>query len=158
MIVIIYQYKSLIEPKIKGEFMKRSTVYACLLLNLILIVASYVLNFGWIRVFALILFIPYTIALTIINFIYVSKCSKTEFSKKSIKVLALTNGFYLLANVLMPDGADVGGTYAFFGLIKNMSNMLGNIFEFVARACLVVHFVFFALQIKEMSKMNKILK
>jgi uncharacterized membrane protein len=136
--------------------MKKTIVYVSLLVNLILVVTSYLFNMGWLRFFAILGFVPYTIVLTIFNFRYAYVSFKTAFSMKTIKVLALTNGFYLLANILMPDGGDVGELYACFGLIK--SDVLGSILYNVSLACLIVHILFFTRQIKEMTKMKKTLK
>ncbi|MET3194695.1 ankyrin repeat domain-containing protein [Bacillus sp. OAE603] len=134
--------------------MKKITVYLGLLLNLVLVAASYIFNMGWLRVFALIVFVPYTIALTIFNCIYISMCFKTEFTIKNTKPIILTNLFYLLANLVLPDFGDVEGSYIIFGRIENVPDY----FMLLSLICLIAHVVFLILCFKEMNKMRKIQK
>ncbi|MGG2028826.1 ankyrin repeat domain-containing protein [Gottfriedia sp. S16(2024)] len=133
--------------------MKKTIVYFSLLVNLVLVASSFLFNMGWLRVFALTLFVPYTIALTIINFLYVSKCFKIN-SVQNMKPLILTNGFYFLANIILPDFGDVEGSYAFFGLIKNVPDF----FILVSITFAIAHMVFLVISLKEMRKMKKIQK
>ena len=113
---------------------------------------SWVLNFGWIRFVMTFLLIPiiHGIVYFLANLFfskYIDKSSK--MSKLNLFFIII----YVTAYVFMPDGADVGGMYFFFGLIHN--DTLSSIASFIADIAGIGHIVLFIMQIIEAKKIKK---
>ncbi len=84
----------------------------------ILVAVSYFFNIGWLRVFGLWLGIPFIHAM----FFVATNSLSADYIEMSpvLRInVVMTDITYFLAYALLPDGGDVGGAYAFFGLIHN---------------------------------------
>src|ERR1035437_4133316 len=89
--------------------------YIILIIETAILLLSYILNFGWVRMVMLPLSIPYILVFIIVNLLFVKRMK----SIKILNVLFLISGFSLIAcNILLPDAADVPPSYYFFGLGK----------------------------------------
>lgn len=131
----------------------------CLIFFYILVILSYVLNFGWIRFFLAIIFLPYFISIIIVNFIYLASCPLTFLRIKGIKILFFSIISFLLANLFLPDGGDTGSSYCFFGLIKiksdSASSITSTVFNIALYIFLIIHIYYYIKQIIEIKKFKK---
>ena len=108
-----------------------------LMLTIIVGIFSYILNLGWIRLLLCLLFLIYNIGMLTIGILYIFK-SKME---KPINTIAFYIGLvtYLLFNVFLIDGGDIGTPYCFFGLIKIHGN--GYLFSYISGISLIISLV-----------------
>ena len=104
----------------------------------ILVAASYFFNIGWLRVFGLWLGIPFIHAI----FFVISNSLSADYIEKSSALrnnVVITNITYFLAYALLLDFGDVGGPYAFFGLIHN--EILVTVCSVVAQIAFVANII-----------------
>lgn len=88
------------------------------ILSILIAMASWFLNFGWLRFFLTFIAVPVIHAIVLFTvFFFCSRCA--EKSKLMGVLLLLFDLSYLAAYLFFPDFGDVGGMYSFFGLIKN---------------------------------------
>ncbi len=113
---------------------------------------SWILNFGWFRVFLTIWMIPliHAVIFFITNLFAVCYTDKSKTLKLLNRLFILT---YILAYVFFPDGGDIGEAYFFFGLIHN--DKLSYIAYAVSHIIFLAHIVLLILQIIQMVKIRK---
>ncbi|MBE7011992.1 MAG: hypothetical protein E7415_04900 [Ruminococcaceae bacterium] len=136
----------------KSGFRNSKRIVIWTVISIIIAAASWVLNFGWLRFFMTFLLIPVIhgivfFSLSIFFAVYVDK------SPKMLKFNVFFIITYLLSYVFMPDGADRGEMYFFFGLIHNDS--LSSIAFYISGISFIVHIVLFFMQIFEVRKIKK---
>ncbi len=140
------------------QFLRKNSFYgktkmAILSIILILIVAvSWVINMGWFRFIMTILFVPFmhSIAFFLMNLYSAKYFDKSQKIKKLNLFYILT---FLIFNIFMPDAADDGVSYFFFGLIHGSA--LSDIAYFIAIIAAISHVVLFVMQIVEIRKIKK---
>lgn len=122
------------------------------LLSIFIAAISWLLNMGWVRMIMTLLLIPFIHAL--IFFFTNLFMTYYEDKNKSTKLLNLLFILtYLLLYIFLPDGADTGEMYFFFGLIH--SNSLSGIAQCVSRMAFLGHIVLFILQIIQAIRTKK---
>ncbi len=126
--------------------------YAVILFTVVVVFASWILNFGWFRVFLTWIPIPlaHTVAFMCINLKAASKASAHKPFKKLIALSCLS---FLLTYLSFPDGGDVGGAYVFFGLIRN--DFVVYIATYITLFALIFNIVIFVFEIRELLKPKK---
>lgn len=109
-----------------------------LIFTLIVGIISYILNIGWIRVLFIIPFLAYNFIVLILGIIYVfNNCNKGKIKQRYVFYLGLLA--YILFNVFLYDGGDVGTTYCFFGLIELHGD--GSLFFTISMVSLVISLI-----------------
>ncbi len=95
----------------------------------IIMLISWFMNFGWIRVIFTVIPLALVHVMAFVYIIHVAaKYTKQEKKLKLAMIVAQLT--FVLSYVLLPDGADSGEAYVFFGLIH--SNNVAKICETVA--------------------------
>lgn len=148
---IFFMVRHFIRVMKNGDSTAR-TWHILTLVSVLFMAASWVLNFGWYRVFLTWIPLPlgHIVAFMLINFKVASKASAHKPLNKLIGMSCLT---FLLTYLSFPDGGDVGGAYMFFSLIKN--EVVIYISTYVVLIALILNIVILALEIKEFSKPKK---
>lgn len=125
---------------------KQQAVDSLLLaLTVIIGIISYILNLGWIRIIFIIPFLAYNIIMLIVGIIYVFINRKNRKIKhRNVFYLGLLT--YLLFNVFLCDGADIGPPYCFFGLIKIYGE--GSLFNNISTVSFIISLICIILNIK----------
>ncbi len=136
----------------KSNSSKAQTMIILSFVSVVIAAVSWVMNFGWMRFFLTFLLIPmiHGIVYFLVNLYY------SKYVDKTPKMLKLNMFFiitYLIAYLFMPDGADYGEMYFFFGLIQ--SNTLSNIANFISSFAVIGHIVLLIMQIVEVRKIKK---
>ncbi len=122
------------------------------ILCILVAACSWIFNFGWLRFILTFMLVPFIHA--IIFFITNTCASKYIDRSKKMKVYVwLFYITYLCAYVTLPDGADIGPTYMFFGLIK--SDSASSIGFLVAYISCMIHIIAFILQSVQILKLKK---
>ncbi len=119
---------------------------------IIIVMASWFFNMGWLRFFMTIILIPFVHAVVF----FLTNFFAAKYFDKSTKIKKLNLWFivsYIIAYLLMPDGGDIGEMYFFFGLIH--SNKLSGMADSLSFAAFVGNIVFFAMQVSEIKKIKK---
>lgn len=115
-----------------------------LVLTVIVGIISYILNLGWVRIIFIIPFLVYNILMLITGIIYVLMNSKKGKSKpRNVFYIILVS--YILFNVFLCDGGDVGPPYCFFSLIKIYGN--GSLFYYTSMISLSISLICIVLSI-----------
>ncbi|MBE6091025.1 MULTISPECIES: hypothetical protein [Clostridium] len=114
-------------------------------LTVIVGIISYILNLGWIRVIFIIPFLAYNTIILISGIIYVLT-SRKEGAVKQRKAFYLGLLTYILFNVFLFDGGDIGPAYCFFGLIKIYGS--GSFFYYTSMISLIISLICIILNIK----------
>ncbi|WP_238947969.1 hypothetical protein [Clostridium sp. YIM B02569] len=114
-------------------------------LTVIVGIISYILNLGWIRVIFIIPFLAYNTIILISGIIYVLT-SRKEGAVKQRKAFYLGLLTYILFNVFLFDGGDIGPAYCFFGLIKIYGS--GSFFYYISMISLIISLICIILNIK----------
>ena len=115
---------------------------------IVVALASWALNFGWLRFVMTFLFVPLTYGAIFFTVnIIAGKCFKSSPMLKWCNILYVIT--FIGANVLYPDVAGtvkgVGDTYFLFGLVKNSPSM--ETVQQIANILIVVHAVLFVVQL-----------
>lgn len=106
-----------IKAKKNGNY-KQLTYNSVCLLCVVIMVAAWITNLGWIRFIMTLMAIPFAHAIIfmIINFFAASQIERSA----RLKILTILSYItYVVAYVFLPDGGDVGPMYVFFGLVHN---------------------------------------
>ena len=93
----------------------RSVLTLILLLGMLVVAASYVLNFGWFRLIFAVVAIPYFIALAALNLFFIRKVPDSRLKTALFGASLLT---CIGWNLSWIDGGDVPPLYCCFGLIR----------------------------------------
>lgn len=136
----------------KNDFYGKKRTILISICYILVVLASWFLNMGWIRFFMTFLLIPFIHAVVF----FLTNFFVTKYFDKSTKIKKLNIWFiisYLIAYLLMPDGGDIGGMYFFFGLIHN--DTLSGIANSISSIAVIVHIVMFIMQIVEIKKIKK---
>lgn len=123
----------------------------------LIVLLSYTLNFGWLRFFGIIIFIPYLIWLIVVNVSYLRSFPFNNYKVKDLRTLFFSSLSFILFNIFLSDGGDIGPQYYFFGLLKVQSDFISNITANISFAFLVIHLFFHLKQVKELKKLKKLL-
>ncbi|WP_238916790.1 hypothetical protein [Clostridium sp. YIM B02555] len=116
-----------------------------LIFTVIIGIFSYIFNIGWIRLIFFLPFLIYNLIILISGIIYVSKnCNEGNKRRKLVFYLGLLT--YILFNVFLIDGGDIGPSYCFFSLIKVYGN--GALFTNISMTGLAISLICIALNIK----------
>jgi len=120
--------------------------------SILIAAVSWVLNMGWVRFFMTILLIPvvHGIVFLLANLFF---AKYIEQSPKMAKLNILFIATYLIAYLFLPDGADVGGMYFFFGLIHN--DTLSTIAGSLSGIAVIGHIALFVIQMIEVFTIKK---
>ena len=120
--------------------------------SIIIAAISWILNFGWLRFMMTFLLFPiiHGILFFLANMFF---CKYTDESPLMSKWNLLFIITYLIAYVFLPDAADAGGMYFFFGLIN--SDILSDVAYYLSIAAGIAHIVLFVLQFCEIRKIKK---
>lgn len=148
---IVILVKSIISSKKNGNHLKLKYNLVAILFVLIAI-ASWVLNMGWLRFIMTFLALPiiHTIAFMITNNFSLSYIDKSVKLKRFVLLSYIT---YLLGYLLLPDSSDYGPMYVFFGLIHN--DIVANISYNISFVAFMGNIVLLILQIVERRKVKK---
>lgn len=146
---IVILVKSIISSKKNGNHLKYNLVA---ILFVLIAIASWVLNMGWLRFIMTFLAVPiiHTIAFMIINNFSLSYIDKSVKLKRFVILSYIT---YLLGYLLLPDVSDYGPMYVFFGLIHN--DIVANISYNISSVAFMGNIVLLILQIVERRKVKK---
>lgn len=150
--LIVYGIVKTIKVLKQNNFYGKKRTILMSIFYILIVIASWFLNMGWIRFFMTFLLIPFIHAVIF----FLTNFFGSKYFDKSTKIKKLNLWFvisYLVAYFLMPDGGDVGGMYFFFGLIH--SNTLSGVANFISSVAGIAHIVLFVLQIVEMRKIKK---
>ena len=120
------------------------------LLSILIVAISWLMNFGFLRLFCTIMLIPFAHAIIVFTICVVA--SNYSFSKKMRLYNMLFDLTYVLSNVFFPDADELSGRM-FFGLIENdfMCN-LGGVLSIIA---LIVHIILLVIQIIEINRIDR---
>ncbi|MEF2965845.1 hypothetical protein V3851_08395 [Paenibacillus sp. M1] len=113
------------------------------ILFIFIVVISWFMNIGWIRVFLAIPMIFHAIIFYFSNSFYHHNNYKNSKFMKVVNISFYCT--YLLCNILLPDGGDVGDPVVFFGLINNKK--LTDAAGIAAGLCLFANVVLMIVQI-----------
>lgn len=143
--------KSIISSK-KNENHIKLKYNLVAILFVIIAIASWVLNMGWLRFILTFLAVPiiHTIAFMIINNFSLSYIDKSVKLKKYVVLTYIT---YLVGYLLLPDGGDLGSMYVFFGLIHN--DVVASISYNISSIVFIGNIVLLILQLIERKKVKK---
>ena len=128
-------------------------------LFILIAIASWGFNMGWLRLFMTFLAIPiiHTSVFMILNHFSLSYINQSSYLKK---LVIFSNIAYLIGYLLLPDLGDIGPMYLFFGLIRN--NLIATFgYEisavgFLATVVLLILQIIECRKIKKQHKMNNI--
>ena len=127
--------------------MKTKTKLNILSIFMILIMfASWILNFGWIRL--ALTFILFPLIQAVIFFI-ANRLSAKNIHIKPVRVATILSYVtFLLPHLLILDGGDIGESYIFFHLIESnriseITSRIGYFFMLVHIACVILQFVLY---------------
>lgn len=136
----------------KSEAYTSKRIIIWTLYAIVIAAISWVFNFGWIRFFMTFLLIPviHGIVFFSLNVLFAKYADKSPKMSKLNLLFIIT---YILVYVLMPDGADTGEMYFFFGLIHN--NILSGIANFISGISFIAHIVLLIMQIVEIRRIKK---
>ena len=125
--VIVLLIRSILHAKKDGENaqLKRDI---CSLIVLAVAMASWLLNFGWMRLFLTVTAVPFLFGLAL--FAINHYASRDQNSSKKLAIFSYC--VFLLAFFLLPDLADTGISYMLFGLIRNNAVNKCTIFAAIA--------------------------
>ena len=148
---IVILVKSIISSKKDGSYLKLKYNLVAILL-VIIATASWVLNMGWLRFIMTFLAVPviHTIAFMIINNFSLSYIDESVKLKRFVVLSYVT---YITGYLLLPDSADIGPMYVFFGLIHN--DIFANIAYNISSTAFAANIVFLILQLAERKKAKK---
>lgn len=117
---------------------QKSVDLILLTLTIIVGIASYILNLGWIRIIFSIPFLAYNVIMLSSGIIYVRRNNeKRNIKRRMVFYLSLLT--YILFNVFLYDGGDIGPAYCFFGLIKIYGE--GSFFYYTSMISLIISLI-----------------
>ena len=121
---------------------KRLTTALLAFAFILIMLASWILNFGWLRFIGTFLLIPlFHPALFFVgNLLYAELPRK----KSSCRLTVLSFATFLLPHLLIADGGDEGELYLFFHLIE--SNAVADVTSLIAEVALLAHVVILTVQ------------
>ena len=134
----------------KGEIIMRIKIILLSLLSILIVAVSYLMNFGFIRLFCLLMLIPFAHA------IIVFAISVVASSYSSFRKIQMYNYMFcttdIFSNILFPD-SDGLSTRLFFGLIEN--DFMCNLGEVLSIISLLMHIVLIVLQFIEIRRIDR---
>ena len=142
---MVYVIKAFIKAKKRADH-AAIRWYAMTVMCIVLMIPSWILNMGWIRMVLTWLLLPviHSFVFICINFKLANGLSTFKGYKKFLNLSCIT---YLLTYFLLPDVGDVGGAYMFFTLIKIEDSTV--IIEWIALIVLIIHLVVLSLATTE---------
>ncbi|MBR5307615.1 MAG: hypothetical protein IKU43_02505 [Clostridia bacterium] len=146
--LIIWAIASLI--KAKRSYTKRVGILTAI--SVVIVIASWFLNFGLIRFAMTLSLIPviHGIIYIVSNIIFSMYAEKLPRLVKTNILYIIT---YILPYIFLPDGGNVGEMYFFFGLVH--SNFLAYIAYFASLLFALAHIALFILQIVFIVKIKR---
>lgn len=125
----------------------KANIYnAITLICIPVVVASWLLNFGWYRVLLTIIPLPilHIVAFVVINFAVSHKILLSDKLRRYVICSYIT---FLLTYFALPDGGDVGPAYVFFGLIRHDAVLTPGLW--ISLVCLAASVIFLVFEIVE---------
>ncbi|MBR3576020.1 MAG: hypothetical protein IKL42_01305 [Clostridia bacterium] len=140
---IVIFFKSLISSIKTRNSTKLKYTLVCILC-VIIAMAAWIFNFGWLRMILTFLAVPviHTIVFMVITNFALLHIDKSSEIKTYVIISYVT---YLLSYISLPDFADMGPTYVFFGLIHN--DAFADISFYITFTAIAVNIVFLILQL-----------
>ncbi|MFA7636636.1 MAG: hypothetical protein WCX81_02615 [Monoglobales bacterium] len=121
-------------------------------LSMLLCGATWIFNMGWYRFIMMFSLIPYFhVAVFFIINILAAKYKQHSRKLSIMNVLFFVT--YIAFYIFLPDGGDIGGAYAFFGLIHD--EVLINNCYLISFVAILAHIVLLILQIIKIIKIRK---
>ena len=120
------------------------------LLSILIVAISWLMNFGFIRLFCLLMLIPFAHAIIVFAISVVASNYSAYRKMQMYNYMFCTT--YILSNILFPDSDELS-TRMFFGLIENdfMCN-LGTVLSIIS---LIMHIILIVLQFIEIMRIDK---
>ncbi len=120
------------------------------LLSILIVAVSWLMNFGFIRLFCLLMLIPFAHAIIVFA---ISVVASNYSSHRKIRLYNfMFCATYILSNILLPDSDELS-TRMFFGLIEN--DFMCNLGEVLSIISLIMHIVLIVLQFIEIRRIDK---
>ena len=126
--------------------------YYSMIICILIMIASWILNIGWYRMFLTFLAVPVVHAV-FFAVVSVKAISKFVLSDALKKYTLISHAAYASAYLLLPDGGDYGPMYVFFGLIRN--NAVAHIAGIFSLAAFIVNIIYLTLTLAEVSKLKQ---
>lgn len=102
--------------------------YIFLKIIIAIAIIARLMNFGWYTILMIAGGIPvHMVAFYLINKKLFSYTTNNANLNSLIILIILSSITFVMPYILYPDGGDIGGTYAIFGLVKNPPMILDNI-------------------------------
>lgn len=130
----------------------KATVILISIFSLIIAAASWIFNMGWIRFMMTLTLIPFIHAMIF----FLTNLFTARYIDESQKLKILNLLFcitYMISYIFLPDGADTGGLYFFFGLIHNST--LSYVAQAISYIAFFAHIILFVMQIIQWVKQKK---
>ena len=126
--------------------------YLITIFSVLLVCVSWIFNIGWYRIILIWSTIPF---IHIVLFMLANFSAAKYFSKsKKIRIYTILSiASFISANLLFPDGGDIGGMYCFFGLIRN--DLLATIAAYISMHCFFLNIVILILELVESVKCKR---
>ncbi|MBQ7934981.1 MAG: hypothetical protein IJ333_01335 [Clostridia bacterium] len=149
----VYGMVRLFRPLIKSEQTKQTKKYYLLrIICIIIMITSWIFNFGWYRVILTWLAFPILHAI-IFSFISGRAISKLNCSDPLKKYVLLSYLTYIITYLTFPDGGDIGPMYLFYGLIR--SDAIASIAEWVAIISFIANVALLTIQLIHLRRINR---
>lgn len=120
------------------------------LLSILMVAVSWIMNFGFIRLFCSLMLIPF------VHIVIILALCVVTLNYANHKKIRLYNFLfcitYILSNVLFPDADEISNRM-FFGLIEN--DFMCNLGEVLSIISLIMHIILIVLQVVEIRRIDK---
>ena len=134
----------------RGGVLVRTKMILLSLLSILIVAISWLKNFGFIRLFCLLVLIPFAQAIIVFAIgVVVSNYASYRKIRMYNYMFCAT---YILSNILFPDSDELS-TRMFFGLIEN--DFMCNLGEVLSIISLIIHIVLIVLQFIEIRCIDK---
>lgn len=135
----------------KGKAVMKTKIVLTLFFAMIIAAISWIMNFGFIRLFCTLMLIPFVHAVLVFA-VFIGVINYVDCKKIRLYILLFIIT-YLISNVFLPDINELG-ILMFFGLVNN--EILCNIGGIVSLFALIIHIILIILQIIEVRHIDKI--
>ena len=135
---------------LKGEIIMRIKMILLSLLSILIVAVSYLMNFGFIRLFCLLMLIPFVHAIIVFAISVVASNYSSYRKIQMYNYMFCTT--YIFSNLLSPDSDELS-TRMFFGLIEN--DFMCNLGEVLSIISLLMHIVLIVLQFIEIRRIDR---
>lgn len=136
--------------KRRKEIIMKAKMILLSFISILIVAISWLMNFGFMRLFCLMLLIPFVHALIVFAVCVVASNYSTYKKIRLYNYMFCIT--YMVSNILFPD-ADELSTRMFFGLIEN--DFMCNLGEVLSIISLIMHIVLIVLQFIEIRRIDK---